>query len=128
MSHTAKVVMQFKNPRMLAKAAKALGCPCEVGEFTEGFYEGRATGGKSHGNVKIQLPNWNYPVLIDTKTGDVSYDNYNGQWGDIAELNKLSQEYGLQIAEDEAQEFVLKGWSISRQKQPNGDIQLIIER
>lgn len=125
MSHTATVKTEFRNRAVVQRAAEALGLECEVGEGLkyEMYDDSIATG-----DVILKLPGWNYPVVIDTKTGDAKYDNYNGAWGDIARLEEFMQEYTLQVAENEAQEFVLQGWNVSRQKQENGDIQLVIEQ
>jgi hypothetical protein len=30
--------------------------------------------------LAIRLPGWNYPVVCDLSSGQVQYDNYNGQW------------------------------------------------
>ena len=62
---------------------------------------------------------------MNTATGDIHFDNYNGSWGKIEELNKLVQEYSLQTAEEQLEEFRLQGWDIQRQKQENGDIQIV---
>lgn len=40
----------------------------------------------------VLIPGWRYPVVI-TKTGEVKYDNNNGQWGDTQHLNELLQTY-----------------------------------
>ena len=66
------------------------------------------------------------PVVLYMPAG-VS-ENYGGQWGNIEEFHKLSQEYSLQIAENEAAEFTLQGWTVERQKQDNGDILLVIQQ
>ena len=29
----------------------------------------------------MKLPDWLYPVVCDTATGSLSYDNYSGNWG-----------------------------------------------
>ena len=73
----------------------------------------------------MKLKDWKFPVLVNTTTGDMHFDNYNGSWGKIEELNKLVQEYSLQTAEEQLEEFRLQGWDIQRQKQENGDIQIV---
>ena len=77
------------------------------------------------GDISVKLKDWKFPVLVNTTTGDMHFDNYNGSWGKIEELNKLVQEYSLQTAEEQLEEFRLQGWDIQRQKQENGDIQIV---
>jgi hypothetical protein len=52
--------------------------------------------------IGVQLPRWKYPIVIRLN-GSVAYDNYNGSWGNIDELNKLVAYYGLEKAKMEAQ-------------------------
>ena len=37
----------------------------------------------------VQLPGWHYPVVVDTLSGTMQYDNYAGHWGDQQELDSL---------------------------------------
>ena len=124
MSHTATVKTELRSRQMIQRAAKAMKLECSVGDFTQTFYQGTP----QKGDVLVKLPGWSYPVLINTKTAEVHFDNFNGIWGEAARLDDLIQEYSLLTAEDELQQFVLEGWTITRQKQPNGDVQLIIEQ
>ena len=122
MSHTTKVQVQFKDSKALRDACNALKIPFQEGPFTVSFYDGQ----KHEGNIKVTLPGWTYPVLFNSQTGDVAYDNYEGKWGDIRQLHNLVQEYALQVAEDQASELKLQGWTIERVPQANGDIQLVL--
>jgi len=129
MSHTAHVATQVKSIPVIQRVCKALGLTCEIGAFTEKFYDAiYGTGTPQTGNVRIQLPGWTYPVLIDTTTGAAKYDNYNGQWGDITQFHNLAQEYSLAVARQETNKFALQGWAVKRVTQPNGDIQIIMEK
>jgi len=49
--------------------------------------------------TSIKLPGWDYPVVI-TPDGKIKYDNYNGNWGNIDELNKLIQKYNYEVVVD----------------------------
>ena len=44
-------------------------------------------GGNVYEGIGLQLPGWNYPVVINTETGLASYDNFNGSWGKEIELD-----------------------------------------
>jgi hypothetical protein len=41
---------------------------------TAQLFSGEATG------LLVQLPNWQFPVVIDTLTGNIQFDNYGGAW------------------------------------------------
>ena len=34
----------------------------------------------------VQLPEWRYPVVCEVETGRVSFDNYEGRWGNGGRL------------------------------------------
>jgi len=38
------------------------------------LFSGEATG------LIVKLPNWQYPVVFNTSTGEAKYDNYGGRW------------------------------------------------
>jgi hypothetical protein len=123
MSHTTILKVQMKNLDALKAACTALGLPFKLGQQTIKLFSSNVTG-----DMTVKLPGWQYPVVINSRTGDVSLDNYNEAWGKMDEFHKLSQEYSLQVAEAEAEEFTLQGWTVERQKQSNGDTQLIIQK
>ena len=125
MSHTVTLKLQFKDPKCLALACTALALPHKQGRQTVRLFAGNSV----EADFGIQLPGWKYPVAIDTQTGQVFFDNYNGQWGNIQELRKLAQEYALQVAEQEpsVQDLLFKGWTAARVIQPDGVVQLVLE-
>lgn len=123
MSHVATVKTAIKNLTILVKTCNALGIPFTQGQQSVGLYEREVAG-----DFSCKLPGWYYPVVVDSQTGEISFDNYKGSWGDEKELHKLIQEYSLEVAEEEASEFVLQGYTIEREKQENGDIQLVISQ
>ena len=73
---------------LLTAAAAQLGCEVKL-NATVKFFSGTA-----HGTV-IQLAGWRYPIVVNSD-GKVSYDNYEGRWGDIARLTELKQQYSAQ--------------------------------
>lgn len=73
---------------------------------------------------QISLPGWRYPVLI-SKTGEIHYDNYGGLWGDISELNKLKQVYGVEKAKQLAR---LQGYTCNEKTKQDGTILLEMTR
>ena len=86
MSHCTTIDVKMKDINILRKVCKKLNLEMkENSKFR--FYDGRT----EHG-TKINLPNWNYPIIIKNN-GEVIFDNFEGTWGDIKELkiikNKL---------------------------------------
>ena len=73
--------------------------------------------------LAVQLPNWRFPVVCDTATGQVRYDNYGGQWGDQARLNHFLQAYAVERARLEARR---RGHTVSEQSLADGSIKLTI--
>ena len=71
----------------------------------------------------VQLPGWQYPAVIDTKTGEVKYDNFEGHWGDQAHLDRFLQMYAVEKAKLEARK---KGFTVSEQSLNDGSIKLQI--
>lgn len=71
----------------------------------------------------VKLPDWNYPVVVNTETGAVDFDNYNGHWGKQEELDKLMQAYAVEKAILEAQR---NGYSLYETTLPDGSIELNI--
>lgn len=125
MSHTATVKTQLKDVNALKAACTALRLP-----FTEGRHEVRLYSGSQYADFSCTLPGWHYPIALSTKSGEVKYDNFNGRWGDMAEFDKLHQEYALQVSEQtqDVQELIQQGWNVMRETQPNGDVHLLLTR
>ena len=103
MSHTTKIKVEFRDPDSLGAAVLALG--------------GKVLGQGSHhlfgGNVQgfgFQMPSWHYPCILGAD-GSLSFDTYNGAWGNEADLALLKGEYSLQVAEKAAN---AQGWMSER--------------
>ena len=71
----------------------------------------------------VRLPDWTYPVVIDTASGHVRYDNYEGAWGDQAQLDRFMQTYAVEKARIEARK---KGHQVTEQALADGSIKLTI--
>jgi hypothetical protein len=71
----------------------------------------------------VQLPGWLYPAVIDTSTGEVRYDTFEGRWGDQVQLHRFLQAYAVEAAKLEARK---KGYSFSEQQLQDGSIRLEI--
>jgi hypothetical protein len=71
----------------------------------------------------VQLPGWSYPVVCNLQTGQVSYDNYNGFWGEQSRLNQFLQAYAVEKAKIEARK---KGHSCSETRLDDGSIRVTV--
>ncbi|MEI8195292.1 MAG: DUF1257 domain-containing protein [Phycisphaerae bacterium] len=101
----------------LAAACTRLGLKQPV-QGTAQLYSARATG------QIVELPGWQYPVIIDTQSKQIHYDNYGGAWGQQAELDKLLQAYACEKAKLEARK---QGHQVTEQALEDGSIKLTIQ-
>ncbi len=117
MSHIVQIQTEVRDPAAVEAACRRLGlAPPQTG--TAALYSSTVTG------LQVQLPQWRYPVVFDTARGQVQFDNFNGHWGDQAQLNKLLQAYAVEKARIEARR---QGHTLTEQTLSDGSIQLTIQ-
>jgi len=116
MSHIVNIPTQIRDQTAIAAACERLGLPAPV-HGTARLYSGEATG------VLVQLPGWMYPLVIDTVTGNVQCDNYNGRWGDQAQFDRFLQRYAVEVARLEARK---NGHTFTEQPIQGGNIKVQI--
>ena len=73
LSHIVTLKTEVRDGAAIAAACRRLSLP-EPAHGTAELYSGQATG------LIVRLPDWAYPVVIDTDTGTMRYDNYGGAW------------------------------------------------
>ena len=73
MSHIVTLKATLRDPAAIAAACQRLGLAAPV-QGTAELYSGEATG------LLVQLPGWLYPAVIDTSSGEVRYDTFEGRW------------------------------------------------
>lgn len=117
MSHIVTIQTQVRDAAAVAAACRRLGLPPPV-EKTVRLFSSSATG------LTVQLPGWNYPVVCDLPSGNLKFDNFGGSWGNPAELDKFLQAYAVEKARLEARK---KGYSVTEQALPSGEIKLTIQ-
>ena len=117
MSHIVSIKTRVTDAAALSAACRRLGLAEPVQGTAQVFFTA-ATG------LLIALPGWTYPVVADLATGELQYDNYNGSWGDAAELDKLLQAYAVERAKAEARRV---GNTVTEQALANGSIKLTIQ-
>ena len=117
MSHIVTIQTQIRDAAAVAAACQRLGLPPPA-ERTVRLFSGQATG------LTVELPGWNYPVVCDLPSGNLKFDNYQGSWGKQCELDKFLQAYACERAKIEARK---KGYSVTEQALPSGEIKLTIQ-
>src|SRR5262245_56288808 len=97
------IATRVKDPAAIVAACQRLNLPMPV-QGTAALFSGEATG------LLVRLPGWLYPIVVDTATGRVAYDNFEGSWGDAKQLDHFLQMYAVEKAKLEARK---KGYSVS---------------
>src|SRR5215813_793217 len=116
MSHVVTIQTKIHDPIAVAAACQRMNLAAPV-QGTAQLFSGEATG------LIVQLPGWEYPAVIDTLTGTIRYDNYEGRWGDQQHIDRLIQMYAVEKAKLEARR---KGYAVSEQALQDGSIRLNI--
>jgi len=112
MSHIVTIQTRVTDPEAVEAACRRLG----LNHPSEG--RARLFSQEVEG-LLLPLPHWKYPVAIDLKTGTIAYDNFNGAWGDIAELHRFTQAYAVEKVKLEAHK---KGLTVIEQPGEEGHV------
>lgn len=116
MSHIVTIESRIHDINAVRAACQRLSLPEPV-HGTAQLFSGEASG------LLVQLPGWQYPLVIDTLTGLVRYDNYEGRWGNQDRLGSFLQRYAIEKCRLEARQ---KGYQISEQALQDGSVKLQI--
>lgn len=116
MSHIVTVATKVRDSVAVTAACQRLGLPLPTHGTAE-LFSGKATG------LLVQFPGWQYPAVIDTDSGTISYDNFNGMWGEQAAMDKFLQAYAVEGTKLAARK---KGLQVSEQTLQDGSIKLHI--
>jgi hypothetical protein len=116
MSHIVSIRTQIRDPAALTAACTRLGLSQPV-QGTAQLFAGSVAG------LIVQLPEWQYPVVIDTPSGSITYDNFEGHWGEQKQLDRLLQAYAVEKARIEARRA---GHTLTEQALADGSIRLTI--
>jgi hypothetical protein len=116
LSHVVTIKTEVRDQAAIAAACQRLDL---VGprEGTHKLFTSTETG------LAVQLPGWKYPTVCKLESGELRYDNYNGNWGDQRELDRFLQAYAVEKAKLEARK---KGYSVVEQHLPDQSIKLTI--
>ena len=116
MSHIVEIKTEIRDEQAIRAACVRLQLAAPEHK-TVRLFNATATG------LCVQLPGWNYPVVCETQSNAVKYDNYQGHWGRQEELNKFLQAYAVEKARIEARK---KGHRVSEAKLEDGSIRVIV--
>lgn len=116
MSHVVEIKTQVKDIAAVQAACRRLKLP-EPEQRTVTLFSAKVTG------LTVQLPDWQYPVVCNTATGELKYDNYGGAWGQQSHLDQFLQAYAVEKAKLEARR---QGHSVSEQQLADGSIRVQI--
>jgi hypothetical protein len=117
MSHIVQIKTEVRDPVAMGAAATRLRLP----QPTQGTFKLFTTEATGWG---VQLPRWRFPVVCDTASGEVKYDNYQGQWGDRVELDRFLQSYAVERAKLVARKA---GHCVTEQSLADGSIKLTVQ-
>ena len=117
MSHIVTIKTEVRDGAAVAAACRRLALPAPA-MGTAQLYSGQAEG------LLVRLPDWLYPIVIDTASGAIRYDNYEGCWGDEQHLHRLLQAYVVERARIEARK---KNFVTNEQSLADGSIVVEIE-
>ncbi len=117
MSHTVTIKTEIRDAAAVRAACDRLRLPAPVQGKTT-IYETEVEG------LAVRLPDWRYPAVADLATGQVKFDNYNGEWGDQKELDRLLQAYAVEKCRIEARR---KGHGVTEQQLADGSIKLTVQ-
>ena len=114
LSHIVTIETKVHDPLAVNAACQRLGLDAPV-QGTVKLFSGPVTG------LIVQLPGWQYPAVIDALTGTIKYDNYEGAWGEEAELHRFLQLYAVEKVKLESRK---KGYTVNEHALQDGSIKL----
>jgi hypothetical protein len=116
MSHIVTIHPRVTDPDAVAAACRRLNLAAPV-QGTARIYRTSATG------LIVQLPDWQFPIVLDTTSGVIHYDNFSGCWGEQRHLDRFLQAYAVERCRQEARK---KGHQVSEQQMQDGSVKLQI--
>ena len=117
MSHIVHIQTEVRDPIAISSACDRLALPQPIQDEHQLFTK-KVTG------WGVQLQRWRFPVVCQTETGQVQYDNYEGRWGDPAQLDRFLQGYAIEAAKQEARR---QGYSVTEQPLADGSVRLTVQ-
>jgi len=116
MSHIVEIKTEVRDEVAIGSACQRLKLDAPI-RGTAKLFSSEATG------VIVKLPDWRYPAVFDTQSGQAQFDNYGGRWGEQVHLDRFLQSYAVEKAKLEARR---KGHSVTEQSLRDGSIKLTV--
>jgi len=117
MSHVVTIRTEIRDPAALAAACRRL----SLAEPVHG--KAKLFTSEAEGLI-VNLPGWQYPVVVDTAEHQIRYDNYEGKWGEQKQLDRLLQAYAVEKSKLEARRG---GHTVTETPLQDGAIKLTIQ-
>jgi hypothetical protein len=117
LSHIVTIKTEVRDHAAVAAACRRLALPEPI-QGTAEIYGGNVSG------LIVRLPDWLYPVVIDTASGQIRYDNYEGSWGNERHLHRFLQAGVVERSRIEARK---KSYLTTEQLLADGSILVEIE-
>ena len=116
MSHLVTVTTEVRDPIAVTSACARLKIPAPVHRKVR-LFSSEATG------LAVELSGWRYPVVCQTDSGELKYDNFGGRWGDQTAFDRFLQSYAVEKAKLEARR---QGHCVTEQQLTDGSIRVQI--
>jgi hypothetical protein len=117
MSHIVEIKTEVRDAVAIGSACQRLKLEAPT-QGTAKLFSSSVTG------VIVKLPDWRYPVVFKTTSGEAQFDNYGGRWGEQVQLDRFLQAYAVEKAKLEARK---KGHTVTEQSLENGSIKLTVQ-
>lgn len=117
MSHVATVSIRIKAPQTLCKVLQNQGI-----EVKQGNHKVKLFNTDVNAEMSFQLKGWQHRCAV---TGEeIKYDNYNGNWGKQEHMDKVLQDYAVEVAKEQT---ASEGYSLeSQQVLADGSVELVV--
>ena len=116
MSHIVENKTEVRDETAISAACQRLKLEAPT-QGTAKLFSDSATG------VIVKLPDWRYPAVFDTQSGQARFDNFEGRWGEQRQLDRFLQGYAVEKTKIEARK---KGHTVTEQSQADGSIKLTV--
>jgi hypothetical protein len=115
-SHIVQIQTEVRDPVAIRSACERLKLPAPT-QGSHRLFSGEVVG------LGVELPNWRYPVVCETQSGELRFDNYGGHWGDQVQLDRFLQAYAVEKAKIESRR---RGHTCTEQTLADGSIKLTV--
>jgi hypothetical protein len=116
MSHIVTIKTEVRDQAAIAAACRRMQLTDPVAGDAKLFSSTKA-------GIVVQLPDWHYPIVCETATGQVHFDNFEERWGKREHLDRFLQLYAVEKARLEARK---RGHVVHEQTLRDGSIKLTL--